>query len=115
MSGTDINYDELGEKYYVNNDEHHLSITIFSNEYVIRLTNTKDSIAEKYNKDFVEEILKLIKNEKHRRMEMVMDAIASSIEGMAERLHNSLIESNCRQVFKTEKKDPNLIRIRKSI
>jgi hypothetical protein len=38
--------------------------------------------------------LKAIKEEKHRRMEVVYDSITNSIEKMAERLHNTLIESN---------------------
>ncbi|WP_254423307.1 hypothetical protein [Flavobacterium sp. A45] len=92
VSSTEINYDELGGKYCLSNEEKHFNIIIFFNEYVIRLTNTKDSVAEKYSKDFVEEILILVKNEKHRRMELVTDSITSSIEKMAERLHNSLVE-----------------------
>ncbi|WP_254920902.1 hypothetical protein [Flavobacterium sp. ov086] len=65
-----------------------------SNDYVIRLTNTHDSVAEKYDKLFVEDVLKAIKEEKHRRMEVVYDSINNSIEKMAERLHNTLIETN---------------------
>ncbi|WP_278019710.1 hypothetical protein [Flavobacterium ginsengisoli] len=65
-----------------------------SNDYVIRLTNTHDSVAEKYDKVFVEDVLRAVKEEKHRRMEVVYDSITNSIEKMAERLHNRLIESN---------------------
>jgi hypothetical protein len=43
---------------------------------------------------FVEDVLKAVKEEKHRRMEVVYDSINNSIEKMAERLHNTLIESN---------------------
>ncbi|MHC0442846.1 hypothetical protein [Flavobacterium sp. 3-210] len=99
---TDINYDELGGKYYISNEEQHFNVTIFVNDNIIRLTNTQDSVAEKYNSDFVEEILKLIKNEKHRRMEMVMDSITDSIEKMAERLHHALIASNDQEAFKKQ-------------
>ncbi len=46
------------------------------------------------DKVFVEDVLKAVKEEKHRRMELVYDSITNSIEKMAERLHNRLIESN---------------------
>lgn len=94
VSSTEINVDELGGKYYLSNEEQHFKVTILSNDYVIRLTNTRDSVAEKYDKGFVEDVLKAVKEEKHRRMELVYDSINSSIEKMAERLHNTLIESN---------------------
>ncbi|PJJ10563.1 hypothetical protein CLU83_4008 [Flavobacterium sp. 1] len=94
LSVTDINCDELGGKYYLSNEEQHFRVTIFSNDAVIRLTNTRDSVAEKYDKIFVDDVLKAVKEEKHRRMELVCDSITSSIEKMAERLHNTLIESN---------------------
>ena len=94
VSTTDINVDELGGKYYLSNEEQHFKVTILSNDYVIRLTNTRDSVAEKYDKVFVEHVLKAVKEEKHRRMELVYDSITNSIEKMAERLHNTLIESN---------------------
>ena len=94
VSSTDINVDELGGKYYLSNEEQHFKVTILSNDYVIRLTNTRDSVAEKYDKIFVEDVLKAVKEEKHRRMELVYDSITNSIEKMAERLHNTLIESN---------------------
>ncbi|MHC0439942.1 hypothetical protein [Flavobacterium sp. 3-210] len=94
VSSTDINVDELGGKYYLSNEEQHFKVTILSNDYVIRLTNTRDSVAEKYDKGFVEDVLKAVKEEKHRRMELVYDSINNSIEKMAERLHNTLIESN---------------------
>jgi hypothetical protein len=94
VSSTDINCDELGGKYYLSNEEQHFKVTILSNDYVIRLTNTRDSVAEKYDKIFVEDVLKAVKEEKHRRMELVYDSINNSIEKMAERLHNTLIESN---------------------
>jgi hypothetical protein len=94
VSSTDINVDELGGKYYLSNEEQHFKVTILSNDYVIRLTNTRDSVAEKYDKVFVEDVLRAVKEEKHRRMEVVYDSITNSIEKMAERLHNTLIESN---------------------
>jgi hypothetical protein len=94
VSSTDINVDELGGKYYLSNEEQHFKVTILSNDYVIRLTNTRDSVAEKYDKVFVEDVLKAVKEEKHRRMELVYDSINNRIEKMAERLHNTLIESN---------------------
>ena len=94
VSSTDINVDELGGKYYLSNEEQHFKVTILSNDYVIRLTNTRDSVAEKYDKFFVEDVLKAVKEEKHRRMELVYDSITNSLEKMAERLHNTLIESN---------------------
>ena len=94
VSSTDINVDELGGKYYLSNEEQHFKVTILSNDYVIRLTNTRDSVAEKYDKAFVEDVLKAVKEEKHRRMELVYDSINSRIEKMAERLHNTLIECN---------------------
>jgi len=94
VSSTDINVDELEGKYYLSNEELHFKVTIMSNDYIIRLTNTNDSVAEKYDKTFVEDVLKLVKEEKSRRMELVYDSITNSIEKMAERLYNSLIESN---------------------
>jgi hypothetical protein len=94
VSTTDINCDELGGKYYLSNEEQHFKVTILGNDNVIRLTNTRDSVAEKYDKIFVEDVLKAVKEEKHRRMELVYDSITNSIEKMAERLHNTLIESN---------------------
>ncbi len=81
----------MGVKYYLSNEEQHFKVTILSNDYVIRLTNTRDSVAEKYDKFFVEDVLKAVKEEKHRRMELVYDSITNSIEKMAERLHNTLI------------------------
>lgn len=94
VSATDINCDELGGKYYLSNEEQHFKVTILGNDSVIRLTNTRDSVAEKYDKVFVEDVLRAVKEEKHRRMELVYDSITNSIEKMAERLHNTLIESN---------------------
>ena len=91
---TVINCDELGGKYYLSNEEQHFKVTILSNDSVIRLTNTRDSVAEKYDKYFVDDVLKAVKEEKHRRMELVYDSITNSIEKMAERLHNTLIETN---------------------
>jgi len=81
-------------KYYLSNEEQHFKVTILSNDSVIRLTNTRDSVAEKYDKYFVDDVLKAVKEEKHRRMELVYDSITNSIEKMAERLHNTLIETN---------------------
>lgn len=100
VSGTDINCDELGGKYYLSNEEQHFKVTILSNDSVIRLTNTRDSVAEKYDKYFVDDVLKAVKEEKHRRMELVYDSITNSIEKMAERLHNTLIETNEQEQFK---------------
>lgn len=94
LSNTDINSDELSGKYYLSNEEQHFKVTILSEDYVIRMTNTRDSVAEKYDKAFVEDVLKSVKEEKHRRMEVVYESITNSIEKMAERLHNTLIESN---------------------
>src|SRR6187549_128987 len=94
LGTTDINVDELGGKYYLSNEEMHFNVTVLSNDYVIRLTNTRDSVAEKYDKFFIEDVLKAIKEEKHRRMELVYESIVTSIEKMAERLHNNLLESN---------------------
>lgn len=108
VSSTDINVDELGGKYYLSNEEQHFKVTILSNDYVIRLTNTRDSVAEKYDKFFVEDVLKAVREEKHRRMELVYDSINNSIEKMAERLHNTLIESNeleSQKVRRLETKD----------
>jgi len=113
VSATDINCDELGGKYYLSNEEQHFKVTILGNDNVIRLTNTRDSVAEKYDKFFVEDVLKAVKEEKHRRMELVYDSITNSIENMAERLHNTLIESNEQEnqiVRQLETKD---IKIRK--
>lgn len=103
ISTTDINCDELGGKYYLSNEEQHFRVTIFSNDDVIRMTNTHDSVAEKYDKSFVEDILRAVKEEKHRRMELVCDSINNSIEKMAERWHTILIESN--EEERKERKD----------
>ncbi|AOW08391.1 hypothetical protein [Flavobacterium gilvum] len=113
LSATDINCDELGGKYYLSNEEHHFSVTVFNNESVIRLTNTRDSVAEKYDKAFVEDVLKAIKEEKHHRMELVCDSITSSIEKMAERLHNTLIESTAKENNVKENKTIRLVEIDK--
>jgi hypothetical protein len=102
ISATDINCDELGGKYYLSNEDQHFRVTIFSNESVIRLTNTRDSVAEKYDKFFVENVLRAVKEEKHRRMELVCDSITNSIEKMAERLHNVLIVNNEEEYKKEE-------------
>ena len=107
ISATDINCDELGGKYYLSNEEQHFRVTIFSNESVIRMTNTRDSVAEKYDKFFVEHVLKAVKEEKHRRMELVCDSITNSIEKMAERLHFTLIESNEEEEKEKEKEKKN--------
>ncbi|MCI9845169.1 hypothetical protein [Flavobacterium pectinovorum] len=113
VSSTDINVDELGGKYYLSNEEQHFKVTILSNDYVIRLTNTRDSVAEKYDKIFVEDVLKAVKEEKHRRMELVYDSITNSIEKKAERLHNTLIESNEQENQKVHKLETKLQKIRK--
>jgi hypothetical protein len=105
ISSTDINCDELGGKYYLSNEEQHFKVTILSNDSVIRLTNTRDSVAEKYDKFFVEDVLRAVKEEKHRRMELVYESITNSIEKMAERLHNVLIESNEVEELKEEQKE----------
>jgi hypothetical protein len=94
ITTTDINCDEIGGKYYLSNEDQHFRVTIMVNDLVIRLTNTHDSVAEKYDKFFIEDVLKAVKIEKHRRMELVYDSITNSIEKMAERLHNTLITSN---------------------
>ena len=113
VSSTDINCDELGGKYYLSNEEQHFKVTILSNDYVIRLTNTRDSVAEKYDKVFVEDVLKAVKEEKHRRMELVYDSINNSIEKMAERLHNTLIESNELESQKVRRLEMNEIENKK--
>jgi len=113
VSSTDINCDELGGKYYLSNEEQHFKVTILSNDYVIRLTNTRDSVAEKYDKVFVEDVLKAVKEEKHRRMELVYDSINNSIEKMAERLHNTLIESNELESQKVRRLEMNEIEDKK--
>lgn len=110
VSTTDINVDELGGKYYLSNEEQHFKVTILSNDYVIRLTNTRDSVAEKYDKVFVEDVLKAVKEEKHRRMELVYDSITNSIEKMAERLHNTLIESNEQETQKVRHLETKVIK-----
>lgn len=103
LSSTEINGDELGGKYYLSNEEQHFKVTILGNDYVIRLTNTHDSVAEKYDKTFVEDVLRAVKEEKHRRMEEVYDSITNNIEKMAERLHNTLIESNEQETQKVRR------------
>ncbi|HEY6143900.1 MAG TPA: hypothetical protein VIV55_10850 [Flavobacterium sp.] len=105
ISSTDINCDELGGKYYLSNEEQHFRVTIFSNDSVIRMTNTHDSVAEKYDEAFVENVLRAVKEEKHRRMELVCDSITDSIEKMAERLHQTLIESKDKENHKEKDKD----------
>lgn len=114
VSSTDINVDELGGKYYLSNEEQHFKVTILSNDYVIRLTNTRDSVAEKYDKFFVEDVLKAVKEEKHRRMELVYDSITNSIEKMAERLHNTLIESNEQENQKVRRLESKHIKDKKA-
>jgi hypothetical protein len=114
VSSTDINVDELGGKYYLSNEEQHFKVTILSNDYVIRLTNTRDSVAEKYDKFFVEDVLKAVKEEKHRRMELVYDSITNSIEKMAERLHNTLIESNEQETQKVRRLESKHIKDKKA-
>ena len=104
ISATDINCDELGGKYYLSNEDQHFRVTIFSNESVIRITNTRDSVAEKYDKVFVENVLRAVKEEKHRRMELVCDSITNSIEKMAERLHHVLLSNQMRKRKKKKKK-----------
>jgi uncharacterized membrane protein YheB (UPF0754 family) len=113
VGSTDINVDELGGKYYLSNEEQHFKVTILSNDYVIRLTNTRDSVAEKYDKFFVEDVLKAVKEEKHRRMELVYDSITNSIEKMAERLHNTLIESNEQETQKVRRLETKEVRNKK--
>ncbi|WP_264526127.1 hypothetical protein [Flavobacterium sp. N502536] len=107
LSSTEINGDELGGKYYLSNEEQHFKVTILGNDYVIRLTNTRDSVAEKYDKAFVEDVLKAVKEEKHRRMEEVYDSITNNIEKMAERLHNTLRESNELETQKVRRLETN--------
>ncbi|MFW0738346.1 hypothetical protein [Flavobacterium sp. T12S277] len=107
LSSTEINGDELGGKYYLSNKEQHFKVTILGNDYVIRLTNTRDSVAEKYDKAFVEDVLKAVKEEKHRRMEEVYDSITNNIEKMAERLHNTLRESNELETQKVRRLETN--------
>ncbi|RKR09768.1 hypothetical protein C8C83_1417 [Flavobacterium sp. 90] len=114
LSNTDINCDELGGKYYLSNEEQHFKVTVLSNDYVIRLTNTRDSVAEKYEKLFVEDVLKAIKEEKHRRMEVVYDSINNSIEKMAERLHNTLIETNELETQKVRRLETKHIKTKKA-
>lgn len=94
LSATDINCDELGARYYLSNEEQHFRVTIYSDSSVIRLTNTHDSVAEKYNQVFVKDVLNAVRQEKHRRMELVCGSITSSIEAMAGRMHTKLIEYN---------------------
>jgi hypothetical protein len=92
-NGTDIHCDELGRKYYLSNEDHHIRVTIFSNEYVIRITNTHDSIAEKYDDFLIDKLVLAIKEEKQKRMDLICGSISDSIENMAERLHKTLTES----------------------
>lgn len=94
LGATDINCDELGGRYYLSNEDQHFRVTVYSNGGVIRLTNTHDSVAEKYSDRFVEDVLNAIKEEKHNRMELVCGSITTSIEAMAERMHNKLIDYN---------------------
>lgn len=93
-NSTDIHCDELGGKYYLSNEDHHIRITIFSNDYVIRITNTHDSIAEKYDDFLINKLVLAIKEEKQKRMDLICGSISDSIENMAERLHKSLTESS---------------------
>lgn len=106
-NSTDIHCDELGGKYYLSNEEHHIRVTIFSNEYVIRITNTHDSIAEKYDNFLIDKILLAVREEKQKRMDLICGSISDSIENMAERLHKNLLDSS--------EKDPAIIKIAKSI
>jgi hypothetical protein len=92
-NSTDIHCDELGRKYYLSNEDHHIRVTIFSNEYVIRITNTHDSIAEKYDDFLIDKLVLAIKEEKQKRMDLICGSISDSIENMAERLHKTLTES----------------------
>ena len=105
-NNTDIHCDELGRKYYLSNEDYHIQITIFSNEYVIRITNTHDSIAEKYDDFLVDKILVALKEEKQKRMDLICGSISDSIENMAERLHKTVTESTA--------KDPAIIKMTKA-
>jgi len=105
-NSTDIHCDELGRKYYLSNEEHHIRVTVFSNEYVIRITNTHDSIAEKYDNFLIDKILVAIREEKQKRMDLICGSISDSIENMAERLHETLTQSTI--------KDPAIIKMAKT-
>lgn len=105
-NNTDIHCDELGRKYYLSNEEHHIRVTVFSNEYVIRITNTHDSIAEKYDNFLIDKILVAIREEKQKRMDLICGSISDSIENMAERLHETLTQSTI--------KDPAIIKMAKT-
>lgn len=105
-NSTDIHCDELGGKYYLSNEDHHIRVTIFSNEYVIRITNTHDSIAEKYDNFLIDKILLAVREEKQKRMDLICGSISDSIENMAERLHKTLTEST--------EKDPAIIKMAKT-
>lgn len=105
-NNTDIHCDELGRKYFLSNEDHHIKVTIFSNENVVRITNTHDSIAEKYEDFLIDKIVLSVKEEKQKRMDLICGSISDSIECMAERLHKTLTDIT--------EKDPAIIKMLKT-
>ncbi|AOW09786.1 hypothetical protein, partial [Flavobacterium gilvum] len=79
ISTTEIDCDEQERKYYLTNKKQYFSVAIFSKHSVIRMTNNRDSIAEKYDEIFIEDVLKTVKEEQRRRMELPYNPTTNNI------------------------------------
>lgn len=85
---TDINVDEIGKRYAVENDNCHFTLKILGNSDVVLMTNTHDNVEKKLSTLFVTEVIGLILKEKNKRMNGMFSRMEQREVDMCGRIYN---------------------------
>lgn len=88
FTDTDINVDEYGKRYCVENDHCHFTLKILGNSDAVLMTNTHDNVEKKLSTKLVSEIIDLILKEKNKRMEEKFIKMEQREIAMCERIHD---------------------------
>ena len=91
---TDIILDQAEGRYFLSNEGYNFKIVILSYDYIIKLISKEDSIMDKYDRIFIEDVLKIVQEEENRRIRLIQTSIESNIEVMTGRFYGCLVKLN---------------------
>lgn len=87
---TEINVDQLGRKYYVDNKALHVTYCIVGNSNVIIMVNSHDNVEKKFDSQIIDQAIKIILEEKNRRMEKTFLMMEQRADLMIDRIGSTV-------------------------
>lgn len=87
---TDIEVDEFGKRYAVENEYCHFTLKILGNSDAVLMTNTHDNVEKKLSTLFVTEVIAMILKEKNKRMEGMFSRMQQREVDMCGRIYNMI-------------------------